>query len=146
MKPFSVASETIATPRFFGQSTTRRRILKYVNAGHEPPILIRPSGEIERLETSGFPIGMFGKVGYASTDVQVEAGSHIVILTDGLTDAQAPSGEEFGGKRVIDCCRGLAGALNAEELVERLMQAAAAWSAGAEQFDDTTVVVVAVTA
>jgi len=46
---------------------------------------------------------------------------------------------------VIDYCRGLAVALTAEQLVERLMQAADSWSAGAEHFDDTTVVVVAVT-
>jgi len=130
---------------FWAEYDTQTRILKYVNAGHEPPILIRPTGEIERLETSGFPIGMFGRVGYASTELQVEAGSHIVIFTDGLADAQTPSGEEFGDERVIDCCRGLAGALSAEQLVERLMQASAAWSAGAEHFDDTTVVVVAVT-
>jgi serine phosphatase RsbU (regulator of sigma subunit) len=51
-------------------------------------------------ETSGFPIGMFGRLGYASTELQVEAGSHIVIFTDGLADAQTPSGEEFGDERV----------------------------------------------
>ena len=88
---------------------------------------------------------MFGKVGYDSSELQLEAGSHIAIFTDGLADAQTPSGEEFGDERVIDCCRGLAGTLSAEQLVERLMQAAASWSAGAEHFDDTTVVVVAVT-
>jgi sigma-B regulation protein RsbU (phosphoserine phosphatase) len=78
--------------------------LKYVNAGHEPPILIHPTGEIERLETSGFPIGMFERVDYASTELRVEAGSHSVVFTDGLADAQTPSGEEFGAERVIDCC------------------------------------------
>jgi sigma-B regulation protein RsbU (phosphoserine phosphatase) len=118
--------------------------LKCVNAGHEPPILIRPNGEIERLEAGGFPVGMFGRVAYASTELQVEAGSHLVIFTDGLADAQTPSGEDFSEERVIDCCRRFAGALSAEQLVERLMQAVASWSAGAEHFDDTTVVVVAV--
>jgi serine phosphatase RsbU (regulator of sigma subunit) len=131
---------------FWAEYDTQTRILKYVNAGHEPPILIRPTGEIERLETSGFPIGMFRRAGYASTELPVEAGSRIVIFTDGLADAQTPSGEEFGHEGVIDCCRGPAGALSAEQLVERLMQAADSWSAGAERFDDTTVVVVAVTA
>ncbi|HTB15302.1 MAG TPA: SpoIIE family protein phosphatase [Bryobacteraceae bacterium] len=130
---------------FWAEYDSQTRVLKYVNAGHEPPILIGPTGEIERLETSGFPIGMFGKAGYDSTALRVEAGSRIVIFTDGLADAQTPSGEEFGDERVIDCCRGLTGALSAEQLVERLMQAAASWSAGAEHFDDTTVVAVAVT-
>ena len=130
---------------FWAEYDPPTRILKYVNAGHEPPILIRPTGEIERLETSGFPIGMFRRAEYATSELQVEAGCRIVIFTDGLADAQTPSGEEFGEDRVIDCCRGLAGGLPAEQIVERLMQAAAAWSAGAERFDDTTVVVVAVT-
>jgi len=129
---------------FWAEYDAQTRVLKYVNAGHEPPILIRPTGEIERLETSGFPVGMFGRADYASTELQVEAGSHVVIFTDGLADAQTPLGEEFSHERVIDCCRGLAGSLSAEQLVERLMQAAASWSAGAERFDDTTVVVVAV--
>jgi len=130
---------------FWADYDAQTRILKYVNAGHEPPILIRPTGEIERLEAGGFPVGMFGRVGYTCAELHVEAGTHIVIFTDGLADAQTPSGEEFGEERLIDCCRGAAGALNAEQLVERLMQAAASWSAGAERFDDTTVVVVAVT-
>jgi serine phosphatase RsbU (regulator of sigma subunit) len=42
---------------------------------------------------------MFGRVDYSSTELQVEAGSHVVIFTDGLTDAQTPSGEEFGEER-----------------------------------------------
>jgi serine phosphatase RsbU (regulator of sigma subunit) len=66
---------------FWAEYDAQTRILKYVNAGHEPP-LIRPTCEIERLETSGFPIGMFGSVGYASTELPVEAGSRIVIFTD----------------------------------------------------------------
>jgi sigma-B regulation protein RsbU (phosphoserine phosphatase) len=40
---------------FWAEYDAQTRMLKYVNAGHEPPILIRPTGEIERLETSGFP-------------------------------------------------------------------------------------------
>jgi serine phosphatase RsbU (regulator of sigma subunit) len=130
---------------FWAEYDAQARVLKYVNAGHQPPILVRPTGEIERLEAGGFPVGMFGRADYASTEIQIEAGSHIVIFTDGLADAQTVSGEEFGEERVIDCCRDLAGALTAEQLVERLMQATASWSAGAEHFDDTTVVVVAVT-
>jgi sigma-B regulation protein RsbU (phosphoserine phosphatase) len=130
---------------FWAVYDAQRRTLKFVNAGHEPPILIRPTGEVERLETSGFPLGMFRRVGYDSSELQVEAGSHIVIFTDGLADAQTLSGEEFGEDRVIDCCRGLTGTLSAEQVVERLMQAPASWSAGAEHFDNTTVVVVAVT-
>jgi serine phosphatase RsbU (regulator of sigma subunit) len=52
-----------------------------------------------------------------------------IIFTDGLAETQTPSGEEFGDERVINCGRGLAGALSAEQLVEGLMQAAASWSA-----------------
>src|SRR4029077_4586066 len=80
---------------FWAEYDAQTRMLKYVNAGHEPPILIRPTGEIERLETSGFPIGMFGRVGYASTELQIEAGSHIVIFTEDLPVSRFQDGAGF---------------------------------------------------
>jgi hypothetical protein len=64
--------------------------------------------------------------------------------TDGLTDAQNAAGEDFGDEHLIDCCRTVAPAIDAEGVAERLMYAVAEWST--EQFDDTTVVVVDVAA
>jgi serine phosphatase RsbU (regulator of sigma subunit) len=126
---------------FWAEYDGQTHVLKYVNAGHPPPILIHSTGEIERLEPDGLPIGMFGNARYAASQLQMKAGSRLILFTDGITDAQTSSGEEFGDARLIDCCRSIARELDAEGVVASLMQAVAEWSVGAEQFDDTTVVV-----
>jgi serine phosphatase RsbU (regulator of sigma subunit) len=119
-----------------------KSIFTYVNAGNPSPILINPAGKIERLNSDGFPIGMFANARYAAKDFAMQPGSRLVIFSDGLTDAQNAAGEEFGDERLIDCCRTIAPQVDAEGVAERLMQAVAEWSTGTEQFDDTTIVVV----
>jgi len=117
-------------------------VLTYVNAGNPSPILISAGGEIERLNSDGFPIGMFANARYTANDIRMQPGSRLVMFSDGLTDAQNAAGEDFGDERLVDCCRTIAPLIDAEGVAERLMQAAAEWSTGTEQFDDTTVVVV----
>jgi serine phosphatase RsbU (regulator of sigma subunit) len=129
---------------FWAEYDAQTRLLRYVNAGHPPPILIHSTDEIERLEPDGLPTGMFRNARYATGQLQMNAGSRLILFTDGVTDAQSSSGDEFGDTRAIDCCPSIPGELDAEGVVERLMQAVAEWSVDAEQFDDTTVVVVAV--
>jgi len=69
-------------------------------------------------------------------------GSRLVIFTDGLTDAENTTGEEFGDQRLIACCGTIQPGIDAEGVADRVMQAVAEWSVGTEQFDDTTVVVI----
>jgi len=121
-------------------------VLTYVNAGNPLPILITAGGETGRLNSDGFPIGMFASARYTANNIRMQPGSRLVIFSDGLTDAQNAAGEEFGDERLIDCCRTMAPGIDAEHVAERLMQAVAEWSTGTEQFDDTTVVVVNVAA
>jgi len=121
-------------------------VLTYVNAGNPSPILIGADGEMERLNSDSFPIGMFANARYTAKDVRIGPGSRLIIFSDGLTDAQNAVGEDFGDERLIDCCRTISPAIDAEGVAERLMQAVAEWSTGTEQFDDTTVVVVNVDA
>jgi serine phosphatase RsbU (regulator of sigma subunit) len=117
-------------------------VLTYVNAGNPAPILIGAGGEIARLDSDGFPIGMFAKARYTAKNIRMQPGSRLIIFSDGLTDAQNAAGEDFGDEHLIDCCRTVAPAIDAEGVAERLMHAVAEWSTGTEQFDDTTVVVV----
>lgn len=119
-----------------------RSVLTYVNAGNPSPILINPAGEVERLASDGFPIGMFANARYTAQDLPMQRGTRLVIFSDGLTDAQNAAGEEFGDDRLIASCRSIEPEIDAEGVAERLMQAVAEWSTGTEQFDDTTVVVV----
>jgi serine phosphatase RsbU (regulator of sigma subunit) len=127
---------------FWAAYDAHTSVLTWVNAGNPSPILISSAGEIERLNSDGFPIGMFANSHYTAKELQMRPGSRLVIFSDGLTDAQNPSEEEFGEERLIACCRAIAPGINAEGVAERLMQAVAEWSTGTDQFDDTTVVVV----
>jgi sigma-B regulation protein RsbU (phosphoserine phosphatase) len=119
---------------FWGEYNTHSAVLTYVNAAHPAPILIHPGGQIERLDADGFPVGMFADTRYSAKSAKLLPGSRLVIFSDGLTDAQNAAGEEFGEDRLIECCRTAADA-------SRVIQAVAEWSAGIEQFDDTTVIV-----
>jgi HAMP domain-containing protein len=123
------------TTLFWGEYNIHTGVLTYVNAGNPAPILIRPGGEIERLDADGFPVGMFDYAEYSPQSVTLRPGTRLVIFTDGLTDAQNVAAEEFGEDRLIERCRSAADA-------SAVIHAVAEWSAGAEQFDDTTVIVV----
>jgi serine phosphatase RsbU (regulator of sigma subunit) len=124
----------------------RTAMLTYVNAGHPSPILIRSSGEIERLKSDGVPIGLFADSRYTARNLQMGPGSRLIIFTDGLTDAQNAAGEDFGDERLVDCCRSIPVEMDANGVADTVMQAIAEWSAGTEQFDDTTVVAIDIVA
>jgi serine phosphatase RsbU (regulator of sigma subunit) len=119
----------------------RTGVLTYVNAGHPSPILIRSTGETERLDSGGVPIGMFANARYTAIQLKMRPGSRLVIFTDGLTDAENAAEEEFGDERLVECCKTISAGIDAKGVADRLMQAVAEWSGGREQFDDTTVVV-----
>jgi serine phosphatase RsbU (regulator of sigma subunit) len=126
---------------FWAEYNAHTRVLTYVNAGHPPPIVIHSTGEIERLDSAGVPIGMFANRRYTATQLQMIPGSRLVIFTDGLTDAENTAEEEFGDQRLIECCATIPAGIDAKAVADEVMQAVAQWSVGTEQFDDTTIVV-----
>ena len=126
---------------FWAEYNAQTAELTYVNAGHPPPIMIRSSGRIERLNSGGVPIGLFVDARYTSSKLQMPPGSRLVIFTDGMTDAQNVVEEEFGDERLMDCCRTIAPGIDAKGVADTLMRTVAQFSVGVEQFDDTTVVV-----
>jgi serine phosphatase RsbU (regulator of sigma subunit) len=129
---------------FWAEYDAHANVLTYINAGHPSPILRYSTGEIERLNSVGVPIGMFAKTRYAATTLQMRPGSQLVIFTDGVTDAENAAEEDFGDERLIECCSTIAAGMDAKDVADRLMQAVAEWSGGRERFDDTTVVVLRV--
>jgi sigma-B regulation protein RsbU (phosphoserine phosphatase) len=75
--------------------------LWYVNCGHDAPVLVRKSGQYERLGSTGAAIGMFPDLKISAGSCEMRAGDSLFAFTDGVTDARAPDGASFGEERLI---------------------------------------------
>ncbi len=115
--------------------------LTYANAGHCPSLLVRMTGEIERLEATAMPVGLVPGASFGLDYRNLEPGDRIVLYTDGVTEAQNEAGEFFGRKRLRDAVE-LAGSADCFEMHARIQKAILEFTAGAEQADDLTLVVV----
>ncbi len=127
---------TLCYAEFDEQSST----LRYTNAGHNPPLIWRSTGEFERLECGGTVVGLFAETRYAQAAVQLYSGDLFVAFTDGLLEAHNPLGEEFGEERIRAVLQHH-GQQSAVEIKEALLGAVQAWMSGEEQEDDLTLVV-----
>jgi len=87
---------------FYGVLDTTRRKLKYTNAGHIPPILVRKNGSIARPTEGGVVLGVFADANYDETETSFEPGDRLILFTDGITEAMNESDEEFGLDRLIE--------------------------------------------
>ncbi len=119
------------------------RMLTYVNAGHNAPVLRRSSGRIERLEAGGLPLGIEPEAIYVSGATALESGDLLVIFTDGVAEAVNEAGEEFGERRLLDwVCKPTAAA--AAATLAGLMEAVDGFVQTARQHDDITCLVMRV--
>lgn len=91
---------------FFGCYDDRDGTLDYVNCGHTPPVILRHDGRVERLEATATVLGLFGLAWECSvSQVRLRAGDILSIFTDGITEATAADGDEFGEKRLLQVLR-----------------------------------------
>ncbi|MGH9434037.1 MAG: PP2C family protein-serine/threonine phosphatase [Terriglobia bacterium] len=125
------------TTAFFAELEPTSRALTYINAGHNPPILRRASGEIERLEAGGLPLGIKSDVRYDSDTVALRAGDLLAVFTDGVVEAENENGEEYGESRLLALLT-TASAGAAQEQLKRLMASVDAFVGPARQHDDIT--------
>ena len=137
---------------FYAQIDERSRQLRYVNAGHNPPYLIRsvrvPAGstgaaEIEELSSGGTVLGLLPQVTYEETTVDLHSGDVLVAFTDGVPEALNPDEEEFGEERLKNLLRGLVH-LPADEISARISHELKNWIKDAAQYDDLTFIVMKV--
>jgi phosphoserine phosphatase RsbU/P len=125
---------------FYGVFHAATRTLRYVNAGHNPPMVIRRDGSIIWLETGGPPAGMFPDFVYEQGAVQLNPGDLVLAYTDGVVEAVNPDGEEWG----VDGLRRAAAASKAqcaEDMVHEIFASMDEFSRG-RNTDDATVLVV----
>jgi phosphoserine phosphatase RsbU/P len=142
---------------FYAEYDPLKQVLHYVNAGHNPPMLLRrckahvhtrrnPGDlkcdcHVERLEASGTVVGLIDGASYEQHSVSLARGDMLVAYTDGVSEAMNLADEEWGEESMLatieECC-----ALKADEIVSSVLAAADAFTTGAPQFDDMTLVVV----
>jgi serine phosphatase RsbU (regulator of sigma subunit) len=113
--------------------------LTYCNGGHNPPFVIGTSG-VRRLETGGPVIGLLEFAPFSQETVQLDPNDVVVIFSDGVSEAMSNSGEEFGDDRLLEVAQ--AGSRDTVQgIVERIVAAVRAFTLGAPQSDDITVMV-----
>ncbi len=136
---------------FYAQLDEQRR-LRYVNAGHNAPYLLRAEGratagsapaDIEQLSVGGTVVGMFPEMGYEEATVELYPGDVLLAFTDGVPEAQNPESEEFGEERLQQLLRQSAH-LPADEISARISAEMKNWIRDAEQYDDLTFIVMKV--
>jgi serine phosphatase RsbU (regulator of sigma subunit) len=126
---------------FVGMLNPGTRLLRYVNAGHNPQFVLRRDGSLEEMSSSGLPVGLLAGHGYTETRVELEAGDLLFFYTDGCVEAENEKGEMFGPERLEALLRTSAGA---EDLLARVESAVKSFRGTAEPFDDATMMVVRV--
>lgn len=79
--------------------------LRFTNAGHNAGLLVRGDGAIERLSSTGVPLGMLPEAPFKAGEVEVAPGELVVIYTDGIVEAADPDDEEYEIGRLEEVCR-----------------------------------------
>jgi len=77
----------------------------YTNAGHNPGLLLRADGSVQRLDANGLPLGLFPVVEYDKVEITLGPGDLVMLYTDGITEAANPTGEEYGLDRLQEVVR-----------------------------------------
>jgi sigma-B regulation protein RsbU (phosphoserine phosphatase) len=127
---------------FYAQLDGESRKLRFVNAGHNAPILLRRDGSHMRLDSDGGVLGIFPEARYSSGDADLKAGDRVVFFTDGVTEAADGAAEEFGDKRLLETLQAHQN-LDAESIQKKILESVNEFCAGTWQ-DDATLIVVAV--
>lgn len=125
----------------YGILDSTNRTFVFSNAGHNPPLLIKPDGEYRFVEYGDMPLGMFQDIHYHQHFIRFEDKQVLVLYTDGITEAANPNGEEFGAerlaKRVLDGID-----LSARQLIDHIRKGIADFTERKFLDDDGTLFIV----
>ena len=130
---------------FYSILDTRTGQVVYVNAGHNPPCILRRDGSREYLDRGGLVIGVMPNSEYEEGHATLFAGDDLVLYTDGVTEAENTEDEMFGEERLEQLLVEHRHA-SAREIEEEVYRSVKDFAAGAPQTDDLTMVIVKMTA
>ena len=125
------------TTAFFAELEPETRLLSYVRAGHNAPLIRRASGSVERLETGDLPLGIDAGAHFTCGAVTMAPGDLLVIFTDGLIEAVNGADWEFGESRLLEVVKS-SDAAGAEATLKNLLSAVDAFVGHTRQHDDIT--------
>jgi serine phosphatase RsbU (regulator of sigma subunit)/pSer/pThr/pTyr-binding forkhead associated (FHA) protein len=126
---------------FYAELDPKAGTLAFVNAGHNPPIIVHESGTVEQLSSGGLPLGIIPDTEYREGRTQLQPGDVLVIYSDGVSEAVNPAGEEFGPDRL---CHVVSENMNATAagIRDRIESALTKFVQGTPANDDITLVIV----
>src|SRR6266571_124879 len=126
---------------FYGELDPQTGALAYSNGGHNAPMLVRNTAEVERLDKGGLPIGMMQGVKYQQGSVEFNVGDVLVIYSDGITESVNERDEEFDEDRLIEV---LKNNLNrsASGIRDRIDEALSRFVGTAAPVDDMTLMII----
>ncbi len=116
-------------------------MLAFINAGHNPPLIVHAAGTMEQLGAGGMPLGILPDAPYREGRTQLHAGDALVIYSDGVTETQNPQGEEFGPVRLYDVVARNLDA-SAAGIRDKIEAGITKFAQGTAAVDDITLVIV----
>jgi len=126
---------------FFGEVDRRISAIRYVNAGHCPPVILDRKGRARAIEGSGFPLGMFAGSAYEARTAPFAPGEVAVLFTDGIPDGRNAKGEDYSDGRLMSVVRDNRSA-PAADICGLVLGDVRGFVCGDQPCDDITLVVV----
>ena len=127
---------------FYGIYNIKTGEVKYTNAGHNPPYVLKANGSLEKLPVSGnMAIGIFDDFEYTETTCQLAQGDTLLLYTDGVTEAINPQEEEFTETRLEQTLKKVAGQ-TCQQVIDTIKADVKTFANGAEQSDDITLLAI----
>jgi serine phosphatase RsbU (regulator of sigma subunit) len=122
-----------------------RRVLRYVNAGHNPQFLLRARGGIQALSSTGMPIALYSGQGYRESEVEIATGDLLFFYTDGLVETENEANEMFGAER-LQTLLAAEQEQGVDTVLERVEREVRSFRGHAEPFDDATMMALRINA
>lgn len=133
-------SGSVFVTAFYGVLHRPSGLLRYVRAGQERPLLLRPGQPIISIPGDGRFLGMIDPLDLEEFTLQLHPGDRLILFSDGVTDAVNPQGQHYNLDRMINALQGRQH-LSAPDLVDLILAEVAQWRQNAANFDDLTLLV-----
>jgi serine phosphatase RsbU (regulator of sigma subunit)/pSer/pThr/pTyr-binding forkhead associated (FHA) protein len=126
---------------FYAELDPASGAVSFINAGHNPPLIVHAAGTTENLSAGGLPLGIRHDADYSEGRTQLQPSDVLVIYSDGVSEAVSPQGEEFGMERLYQVVSNNLNA-SAAGIRDRIEAALTKWAQGTPAADDITLVIV----